>query len=367
MMPFVLVDNVTRRYNKEVTALDRVNLEIRAGEWVAVMGPSGSGKTTLLNLLGGLDAPDEGRVSVDGVDLTRLARPDLIRYRRERVGLIFQQFHLIPYLSAVENVMLAQYLHSLADEAEAARALEEVGLGHRLHHLPSALSGGEKQRVCIARALINRPKLILADEPTGSLDAENERGVLDLLQRVHDRGQTIVMVTHDLIVGRRADRQIQLEHGRVAGEFLTQAQDEEAIDEVLEYLWLKMEGDEAAHAICAVGARLATQQLLERMRARGILEPGPAATFTEPGRRRAESLVRRHRLAETLFSETFQMHESVVEEEACYFEHILSPVMTDSICAFLGHPPACPHGKAIPRGTCCAGRQQASDLGQGGT
>ncbi len=366
-MPFVLVDNVTRRYNKEVTALDRVHLEIGAGEWVAVMGPSGSGKTTLLNLLGGLDVPDEGRLSVDGVDLTRLARPDLIRYRRERVGLIFQQFHLIPYLSALENVMLAQYLHSLADEAEAAHALEEVGLGHRLHHLPSALSGGEKQRVCIVRALINRPKLVLADEPTGSLDAENERGVLDLLQRVHDRGQTIVMVTHDLIVGRRADRQIQLEHGRVAGEFLTQAQDEEAIDEVLEYLWLKMEGDEAAHAICAVGARLATQQLLDRMRARAILEPGPEATFTETGQRRAESLVRRHRLAETLFSKTFQMHESAVEEEACYFEHILSPVMTESICAFLGHPPACPHGKAIPRGTCCAGRPHPSDPGQGGS
>jgi putative ABC transport system ATP-binding protein len=360
-MPFVQVDNLTRRYNKEVTALDRVHLEIRSGEWLAVMGPSGSGKTTLLNILGGLDAPDEGRVLVDGVDLTRLARPELIRYRRECIGLVFQQFHLIPYLSAVENVMLAQYLHSLPDEAEAAQALEEVGLGHRLRHLPSALSGGEKQRVCIARALINRPKLILADEPTGSLDEENEGGVLELLQRVHDRGQTIVMVTHDLIVGRRADRQIQLEHGRVAGEFLTQAQDEEAIDEVLEYLWLKMEGDEAAHDICALGARLATKQLLERMRVRGILAQGPDATFTEPGRQRAESLVRRHRLAETLFSETFQMHESVVEEEACYFEHILSPVMTDSICAFLGHPPACPHGKAIPRGACCAGRQQASD------
>ncbi len=359
MHPFIRIENVTRRYDREVTALDGVSLEVKEGEWIAVMGPSGSGKTTLLNLLGGLDRPDAGRVLIDGLDLTRLARPDLIRHRRERIGLVFQQFHLIPYLSALENVMLAQYLHSMADQEEAARALAEVGLGDRLRHLPSALSGGEKQRVCIARALINRPRLILADEPTGSLDAENELTVLDLFQRIHDRGQTIVMVTHDLAVGRRADRQIQLDHGRVAGEFLTQEKEEEAIDEVLEYLWLKSEGDEAAHEICALGVRLATPALLGRMRSRGILSPGPDASFTDVGRQRAESLVRRHRLAETLFSETFQMQEALVEEEACYFEHILSAAMTDSICAFLGHPAACPHGKAIPRGGCCSAPDSA--------
>jgi len=141
-VPFVEIDNVTRRYNREVSALDRVSLEIPRGEWLAVMGPSGSGKTTLLNLLGGLDLPDDGRVVVDGMDLARLERPDRIRYRRECVGLVFQQFHLIPYLSAIENVMLAQYLHSLADEREAAAALERVGLKDRLRHLPSQLSGG---------------------------------------------------------------------------------------------------------------------------------------------------------------------------------------------------------------------------------
>jgi len=356
-MSFITIDNATRRYPKGVVALDRVSLEIKQGEWLAVMGPSGSGKTTLLNLLGGLDRADEGRVIVDGLDLARIPRPELIRYRRERVGLVFQQFHLIPYLNALENVMLAQYLHSMADQGEAIRALERIGLGDRLRHLPSQLSGGEKQRVCIARALINRPKLILADEPTGSLDAENERAVMDLFAQMHEGGQTIVMVTHDLVIGRRASRQIQLEHGRVAGEFLTHQQDEEAIDEVLEYLWLKGEGEPAAHEICAIGARLATPQLLDRMRVRGILDPENLA-FTEEGRRRAEHLIRRHRLAETLFSETFQMHESAVEEEACFFEHILSPVMTDSICGFLNHPPACPHGKPIPRGECCAGRQR---------
>jgi putative ABC transport system ATP-binding protein len=353
-MSFVTIDNVTRRYDREVTALDRVSLTIRAGEWLAIMGPSGSGKTTLMNILGGLDVPDEGRVVVDGIDLTRMTRADLTRYRRESIGLVFQQYHLIPYLTAVENVMLAQYLHSMADEREARQALEEVGLGHRLTHLPSQLSGGEKQRVCLARALINRPRLILADEPTGSLDEENERGVLEIFQRLHDRGQTIVMVTHDLIVGRRADRQVQLEHGRLAGEFLTASQDEEAIDEVLEYLWLRMEADPSAHQICSAGATLATPAFLDRLRTRGILAPGGVPEFTTEGHRRAQALIRRHRLAETLFTRTFQMEAALVEAEACYFEHILSPAMTDSICAFLAHPPACPHGKAIPRGGCCA-------------
>jgi putative ABC transport system ATP-binding protein len=352
--PFVRIDNVSRRYDRDVLALDRVSLDIRAGEWLAVMGPSGSGKTTLLNILGGLDVPEEGRVLVAGLDIARLPRAELTRYRRESVGLVFQQFHLMPYLTAIENVMLAQYLHSLADASEAKAALEEVGLGARLTHLPSQMSGGEKQRVCIARALVNRPRLILADEPTGSLDAANERAVLDIFQRLHDRGQTIVMVTHDLVVGRRADRQIQLEHGRVAGEFLTASQDEEAIDEVLEYLWLREEGDELAHQTCALGASLATPQLLDRMRARDILDKEPTPHFTRQGHERAERLIRRQRLAETLFTQTFQMHEAQVEAEACYFEHILSPAVTDSICAFLGHPPACPHGKAIPRGPCCA-------------
>ena len=356
MMPIIELRDVTRRYTSEVTALDRVNLAIPAGEWLAVMGPSGSGKTTLLNLLGGLDAPDDGQVLVDGLDLSRLSRPELIRYRRESVGLVFQQYHLIPYLTAVENVMLAQYLHSMADEEEAARALEQVGLAHRLRHLPSALSGGEKQRVCIARALINRPRLILADEPTGSLDEENERGVIDLFHRIHEGGQTIVMVTHDLTIGRHADRQIQLEHGRVAGEFLTGAQDEEAIDEVLEYLWLVGEGDESAQEICARGSQLATAPFLDRMRGRRLLDPAGGTVFTGDGQKRARALIRRHRLAETLFSQTFQMHEALVEEEACYFEHILSPAVTESICAFLGHPAACPHGKPIPPGVCCAGR-----------
>lgn len=353
-MAFVEIENVTRRYDESVTALHDVSLRIERGEWLAVMGPSGSGKSTLLNILGGLDRPDTGRVLVDGRDITRCSRPEVIEYRRETVGLVFQQFHLIPYLSAIENVMLAQYLHSMADEREAAAALEEVGLGARLRHLPSQLSGGEQQRVCIARALINRPKLVLADEPTGNLDESNERIVLELFERMHARGQTIVMVSHDLTIGRRADRRVQLEHGRVAGYYLTPFQEEEDIDEVLEYLWLAREGHEIRSDVCARGAQLAKSSLVDEMRRKNLLEPGAAAPqFTTEGSRRAERLIRRHRLAELLFAETFQMEEHQVEEEACYFEHILSPAMTDSICAFLGHPTACPHGHSIPAGSCC--------------
>ncbi len=203
------------RFYGEVRALDGVDLEVARGEWVSVMGPSGSGKTTLLNILGGLDRPTSGQLYVDGTDVTGLPRKELARFRRETVGLVFQQFHLVPYLTALENVMLAQYFHSMPDEAEARAALEAVGLGERLHHLPAQLSGGEQQRVCIARALINQPRLILADEPTGNLDAANEEIVLDIFRQLHAQGHTLVVVTHDTRVGRVADRLITLEHGRV--------------------------------------------------------------------------------------------------------------------------------------------------------
>ncbi|HKZ82218.1 MAG TPA: ABC transporter ATP-binding protein [Anaerolineae bacterium] len=205
---------LSRTYG-ELRALDGVDLEVARGEWLSVMGPSGSGKTTLLNILGGLDRPTGGQLFVDGTEVTSLAPKDLARFRRETVGLVFQQFHLVPYLTALENVMLAQYFHSMADEAEARAALEAVGLDERLRHLPAQLSGGEQQRVCIARALINQPKIILADEPTGNLDAANEEIVLDIFRRLHAQGHTLIVVTHDARVGRLADRLITLEHGCV--------------------------------------------------------------------------------------------------------------------------------------------------------
>jgi putative ABC transport system ATP-binding protein len=214
MAPLVQVEDISKTYSG-VRALDTVTFEVQAGEWIAIMGPSGSGKTTLINILGGLDKPTSGRAIVDGVNLGNLGERELTRYRAEKIGFVFQGFYLVPYLSAVENVMLAQYFHSTADETEAAEALVRVGLGDRLEHLPSRLSGGEQQRVALARALINHPKLILADEPTGNLDEANEQVVLDLLRELHRSGHTILLVTHSPEIGRMADRRIELAHGRL--------------------------------------------------------------------------------------------------------------------------------------------------------
>jgi putative ABC transport system ATP-binding protein len=214
MATLVQVDDISKAYSGLV-ALDHVSFEVLAGEWIAIMGPSGSGKTTLINILGGLDRPTRGRAVVDGVNVGKLGERELTRYRAERVGFVFQHFHLVPYLSAVENVMLAQYFHSVADEAEAVESLARVGLRDRIHHLPSQLSGGEQQRVALARALINHPKLILADEPTGNLDEANEHIVLELLQELHRAGHTILLVTHSSEIGRMADRRIELAHGRL--------------------------------------------------------------------------------------------------------------------------------------------------------
>jgi len=213
-MPFLEIDRLSRRFG-DVLALDGVKLAAERGEWLAVTGPSGSGKTTLLNLLAGLDRPTSGAVRVGGEEVTALGRRELARYRQRRIGLIFQQFHLMPYLTAAENVMLAQYVHSVADRAEAEAALARVGLAERLDHLPSQLSGGEQQRVCIARALINQPPLVLADEPTGNLDAENEAVVVDLLAGLRDAGHTVVLVTHSAALAARADREVRLDHGRL--------------------------------------------------------------------------------------------------------------------------------------------------------
>ncbi|MBB1527326.1 ABC transporter ATP-binding protein [Pectobacterium carotovorum subsp. carotovorum] len=202
----------------QVTALENINIRIARGEFVAIMGASGSGKTTLMNILTCLDTVSEGQVLLDGVDAAGLDEEGRRQFRADKIGLVFQQFHLIPFLTALENVMLAQHYHSVVDEAAAQRVLEQVGLAHRVDHLPSQLSGGEQQRVCIARALVNEPPVIFADEPTGNLDEENERRVLDLLKDLHRQGRTIVMVTHNPELGRFADRIIRLQHGKYFGE-----------------------------------------------------------------------------------------------------------------------------------------------------
>jgi putative ABC transport system ATP-binding protein len=214
----IALHGVTREYAGHagtVRALDHASFSIVAGEWVAITGPSGSGKSTLVNLIGCLDRPTSGELRIDGVEVAAMSATELDRFRADKIGFIFQQFHLIPYLSAVENVMLAQYFHSMTDEKEARAALERVGLGHRAEHLPSELSGGEQQRVCIARALINNPPILLADEPTGNLDAANQKIVAELLQDLHAHGHTIVMVTHDPEMASLAQRKIALSHGKV--------------------------------------------------------------------------------------------------------------------------------------------------------
>jgi putative ABC transport system ATP-binding protein len=214
MATLISLRNVIKEYQGALRAVDQISFDVARGEWVALMGPSGSGKSTVLNLIAGLDTPTSGSVTVDGAPVDSLDESQRARFRRECVGIVFQQFHLIPYLSAIENVMLAQYFHSIADETEAAEALVRLGLGERLHHKPAELSGGEQQRVAIARAVINQPKLVLADEPTGNLDAENEALVLQILQRLHAEGHTILLATHDRLLGQLADRRILLEHGQ---------------------------------------------------------------------------------------------------------------------------------------------------------
>ncbi len=356
-MAFVELENVTKAYDSgwaaPVKALDRVSFTVESGQWIAIMGPSGSGKTTLLNILGCLDQATHGAVRIGSVDTSTLSRAELARFRAETVGFVFQQFHLIPHLTALENVMLAQYFHSMTDEVEARAALDRVGLTDRAHHLPSQLSGGEQQRVAIARALVNDPKIVLADEPTGNLDAANQRIVLELLAQLHQQGRTILMVTHDEQVGRCADIRIDLEHGRIVETTHFSMEANQEFDEVLEQLWAASEDtfhEEPEHFTAAQHRKVCTMMArigLVEMRAGEMV-------FTPRGEQRARSVIRRHRLAERLFMDVLAIRdEGSIEQNACTFEHILSPEVTDRICTFLGHPRTCPHGSPIPEGDCC--------------
>ena len=214
MQPVIETVHLYKRFGT-VTALDDVNIAVARGEFVAIMGSSGSGKTTLMNILSCLDTPTEGKVLLNGTDAAALDEEARRTFRARTIGLVFQQFHLLPYLTACENVMLAQYYHSVTDKAAALAALERVGLAHRSDHLPKQLSGGEQQRVCIARALINEPEILFADEPTGNLDAENEQTVLRIFAELHAQNRTIVMVTHNPDLGAKTDRIIRLQHGRI--------------------------------------------------------------------------------------------------------------------------------------------------------
>jgi putative ABC transport system ATP-binding protein len=389
--------NVTKSYPAKaeengavIRALDNISLEVAPGEWLAMMGPSGSGKSTMVNLIGCLDRPTSGEILLDGENVAGMSAGELNRVRAEKIGFVFQQFHLVPYLTALENVMLAQYFHSMTDEQEALEALDRVGLKDRAHHLPAHLSGGEQQRVCIARALINDPKIILADEPTGNLDAQNEEIVLRLLRELHQQGRTIVMVTHDPVVARLADRRIELHHGRIAVQEVFSMADEEQFDEVLEELWvLEEHGEIAEIGRVEVHGALPVSMAVEKMTELGLVaaqphppEPHDHKPFSNPchdalkpagvsigdgsmiveltdrGRKKAADIIRRHRLAERLFTDSLALDsETEIEQQACKFEHILSPEATEKICTFLGHPRTCPHGAPIPRGACCERHQ----------
>ena len=214
MQTVIQTVHLSKRFGA-VTALDDVNIAVARGEFVAIMGSSGSGKTTLMNILTCLDTPTEGQVLLNGTDAAALDDEARRVFRARTIGLVFQQFHLLPYLTACENVMLAQYYHSVTDKTAALAALERVGLAHRSDHLPKQLSGGEQQRVCIARALINEPEILFADEPTGNLDAENEQTVLRIFAELHAQNRTIVMVTHNPDLGAQTDRIIRLQHGKI--------------------------------------------------------------------------------------------------------------------------------------------------------
>lgn len=200
---------------KDVHALEDISFEVPKNQWLSIMGPSGSGKTTLINILSLMDNPTSGIYELLGKDVANLSQNEHLKIRRETIGLIFQQFHLIPYLSVLENVMLAQYYHSSVEIEDAKAMLDMVGLGHRFTHLPSQLSGGEQQRVCIARALINNPEILIADEPTGNLDEKNEGVVLELFQKIKKDGKTIILITHNPNLGKQGDRMITLSHGKL--------------------------------------------------------------------------------------------------------------------------------------------------------
>lgn len=204
----------------EVPALRGITLSVAKGEFVSMMGPSGSGKSTLMNLIGCLDRPTRGKVFIDGKDVSKLNDNSLAEIRRKKIGFVFQQFNLIPRLTALENVTLPMWFAGMEKNSRAERAanlLARVGLRGRMMHKPTELSGGERQRVSIARALANDPELILADEPTGNLDSKSGNEILELLEDLNRDGRTIIMVTHDPDYGRRAQRMIKLKDGLIEG------------------------------------------------------------------------------------------------------------------------------------------------------
>ncbi|MBM4146779.1 MAG: ABC transporter ATP-binding protein [Nitrospira sp.] len=212
------IEKIYNRGNEKVHALRGIDLGIGRGEFMSVVGPSGSGKTTLLHLLGCLDTPTGGTLTIDGIEVVNMRESELVRIRRSKIGFVFQHFYLIPGLSVYENVKLPLLFGRTEKKIdEIVSLIDLVGLKSRLHHTPNQLSGGEMQRVAIARALVNNPEFILADEPTGNLDTENSEKIFELLDSLHKRGIALVLVTHNSELAARAERIIRLKDGRLQG------------------------------------------------------------------------------------------------------------------------------------------------------
>ncbi|MEL6400249.1 MAG: ABC transporter ATP-binding protein [Cyanobacteria bacterium J06607_6] len=220
-MPLIKLQHISKTYgvgDLEVHALQDVSLSIDAGEYCAIVGSSGSGKSTAMNLIGCLDRPSQGHYRIDGIPVDTLEADALADIRNRKIGFVFQQFYLLPQLTAVENVMLPMVYANVSlpqRRSRAIKALQKVGLGNRLENRPNQLSGGQQQRVAIARAIVNRPKLLLADEPTGALDSQTSRSILEIFKNLNRDGMTLVMVTHDEAVAQQCDRVITFRDGEV--------------------------------------------------------------------------------------------------------------------------------------------------------
>jgi len=221
MIRLSAISRVFHMGDQEVRALNGISLDIASGEYVSIMGPSGSGKSTLLNVIGLLDRPDSGRYDLDGIDVTTLSEPEQAKVRRNKVGFVFQSFHLVPRLTAAENIELPLILEGVAPAERTARvdaALDAFDLRDRALHRPAELSGGQRQRVAIARATILRPTALLADEPTGNLDHRIGAEVMELLENLHHAGTTLIVVTHDREIGARAHRHIAMRDGEIVAD-----------------------------------------------------------------------------------------------------------------------------------------------------